>query len=112
MPAHPHHLRNLMQTLAGQVGLDLSVRYEIGAIGTIVEMVEQNIACAVLPFGAVGCHVREGRILARSIAEPEVLLTLALVRSSKRPLSKAHVLVRGMLAEIVAQEHARYWRAG
>lgn len=112
MPAHPHHLRHLMQTLAGQAGLELSVRYEIGAIGTIVEMVEQNIACAVLPFGAVDRHVCEGRILARLIVEPEVFLTMALVRSPKRPLSKAHVLLRGLLTEIVAQERTKYQRVG
>ena len=112
MPGHPHHLRQRMQALAGQAGLELSVRYEIGAIGTIVEMVEQDIACAVLPYGAVDRHVCAGRITARLIVEPEVLMTMALVRSAKRPLSKAHVLVRGLLADIVAAERSPYQRAG
>ncbi len=110
MPAHPHHLRQHVQALAGQAGLDLSVRYEIGAIGTILEMVEQSIACTVLPFGAVERHVAEGRVVARAIIEPEVLLTLALVRSPRRPLSKAQVLLRGLVADIVTQEQSRYQR--
>ena len=112
MPAPPHHLRQRMQELAGQAGLELPVRYEIGAIGTIVEMVEQNIACAVLPYGAVDRQVCGGRIVARRIVEPEVLMTMALVRSAKRPLSKAHVLLRGLLTDIVAEERSPYQRAG
>lgn len=111
MPAHPHHLRQHMQALAGQAGLELPVRYEIGAIGTIVEMVEQNIACAVLPHGAVVRHVSDGRVVARTITEPEVLMALALVRSAKRPLSKAQVLLRGLLTEIVADERSGHQRA-
>ena len=104
-----------MQALAGQAGLELPVRYEIGAIGTIVEMVEQNIACAVLPHGAVVRHVNDGRVVARRIVEPEVLMTMALVRPAKRPLSKAHVLLRGLLTEIIADERSRFpcadWQA-
>ncbi len=112
MPGHPHHLRQHMQALAGQAGLELSVRYEIGAIGTIVEMVEQDIACAVLPYSAVERHVCAGRILARMIVEPEVLMTMFMVHSAKRPLSKAHILVRGLLSDIVATERSPYQRAG
>lgn len=112
MPGHPHHLRQHMQALAGQAGLELPVRYEIGAIGTIVEMVEQDIACAVLPYSAVERHVCAGRILARMIVEPEVLMTMFMVHSAKRPLSKAHILVRGLLSDIVATERSPYRRAG
>lgn len=108
MPAHPHHLRQHVQSLAGQAGLELSVRYEIGAIGTILEMVEQDIACAVLPFSAVDRQVAEGRVVARVIVEPEVLLTMALVRSPRRPLSKTQVVLRGLVTGIVTQEQTRY----
>ncbi len=112
IPGHPHHLRQRLQALAGQAGLELSVRYEIGAIGTIVAMVEQSIACAVLPHGAVERHIASGRIMARLIVEPEVLMTMAVVRSAKRPLSKAHILIRGLIADIVAAERSPYQHSG
>lgn len=112
IPGHPHHLRQRLQALAGQAGLELSVRYDIGAIGTIMEMVEQDIACAVLPYSAVERHISAGRVMARLIVEPEVLMTMAVVRSAKRPLSKAHILIRGMIADIVAAERSPYQREG
>lgn len=107
MPAHPHHLRQRVQRLAGEAGLDFQVRYEIGAIGTILQLVEQNIACSILPFGAVERHVAEGRVMARPIVEPDVMLDLTLVRSPRRQMSKAQVLLRVLLAEIVTEEHSR-----
>ena len=112
MPAHPHHLRQHLQTLAARAGLDLPVRYEIGAIGTIVEMVEQGLACALLPYGAVDRLVCAGRIRARLIVEPEVFMTMALVRSPRSPLSKAHILLRALLTDIVAQVRSPYQRGG
>ena len=50
--------------------------------------------------------------MARLIVEPEVLTAMTIVRSAKWPLSKAQILVRGMLADIVAEERSPYQRAG
>ena len=77
--------------------------YEIGAVSTILEMVERNIACAVLPSGAVARYVSDGRLLARRIVAPELRLTLSLVRSH-RTLSKAQVELRRLLAELAIED--------
>jgi LysR family nitrogen assimilation transcriptional regulator len=104
MPGHPHHLRELLQASAEQEGLEAEVSYEIGAVSTILEMVERNIACAVLPAGAVARSVSDGRLLARKIVAPELRVTLSLVRSSHRALSKAQVLLRRLLADLAIED--------
>ena len=104
MPGLPHHLRALVQASAEREGLEPEFTYEIGAIGTILAMVERNIACSVLPFGAVARHVRDGRIIARTIVDPELRITVSLVRSPRRALSKAEVRLRSLLEQIVGEE--------
>jgi len=104
MPALPHYLRNAVTASAEREGLEVQVRYEIGSIGTILEMVERDIACSVLPFGAVARHLTDGRVIARTIVDPELLITMSLLHSPRRALSKAHVLLRASLAEILANE--------
>jgi LysR family nitrogen assimilation transcriptional regulator len=104
MPGLPHYFRNAVQATAEREGLEAQVRYEIGSMGTILEMVERNIACSILPYGAVARHVSDGRISARTIVNPELHITLSLLHSPRRALSKAHVMLRAFLAEILASE--------
>ena len=102
MPGCPHHLRRLVQASADREGIALHIAYEISAIGTILEMVECGAACSILPAGAIARQVQTGRVTARTIVEPELSVTLSLVRSSRRALSKAHGLVRTLLMELVS----------
>ena len=104
MPGLPHYLRRAVETTGARQGLKAEVRYEIGSIATILEMVERNIACSVLPFGAAVRHLSDGRILARTIVDPELRITMSLLHSPRRALSKAHVMLRAFLAEILASE--------
>ena len=102
MPAYPHHLRRLLHASADREGIELRIAYEISAIGTILELVECGVACSVLPAGAVARLAETGRVVARTIIEPELSVTLSLVRSSRRALSKAHGLVRTLLTELAS----------
>jgi LysR family transcriptional regulator, nitrogen assimilation regulatory protein len=105
MPGLPHYLRAALCGAAHREGLDVDVKYEIGSVGTILEMVERNIACSVLPFGAVARHLRDGRVSVRTIVDPELKITMSLLHSPRRALSKAHVMLRALLSEILASEN-------
>ena len=104
MPGLPHYLRNALHATAQREGLEVEIKYEIASIGTILEMVERGIACSVLPFGAVARHLADGRIAARTIVDPELNITMSLLHSPRRALSKAHVMLRALLTEILANE--------
>jgi LysR family transcriptional regulator, nitrogen assimilation regulatory protein len=106
MPGLPHHLRSAVETIAAREGLEPQIRYEIGSVGTILEMVERNLACSILPYGAVARHLSDGRVAARTIVDPELQVTMSLLHSPRRALSKAHVMLRAFLAEILAGEGA------
>ncbi len=104
MPARPHHLRELLQTTAEQAGLEPEIAFEIGSIATIMELVERNIACTVLPRGAVARCLQDGRVVARTIIDPGLRLTVSLVRSRRRALSRAQVTLRGLISDLVASD--------
>ncbi len=65
-------------------------------------MVEEHIACSVVPRGAIARHVRNKRIAARTIVAPELKVMISLVRSPRLALSKAQVMLRSLLTQIVA----------
>ena len=105
MPGLPHQLRGLLHATAGSIGLEVDVAYEMDSISTTLEIVERNLAGCVLPFGAVAKRFADGRLVARTIVEPRLTLNKALVSSRKgRPLSKAEILLRGMIAELVTAQ--------
>ncbi|WP_185745298.1 LysR family transcriptional regulator [Bosea sp. AK1] len=107
MPARPHHLRELLHSTAEQAGHEPDVAFEIGSIGTIMELVERNIACTVLPRGAVQRYLNDGRVVARTVTDPGLRLTVSLVRSRRRALTRAQVTLRGLISDLVASEPAR-----
>ena len=103
MPALPHQLRSLMVAAMRSQGLEADIAFDMDSISTTLEMVERNMAGCVMPLGAVAKHFADGRLLARTIVEPRLTLTVALVSAPKgRPMSKAEILLRGLLAELVA----------
>ena len=101
MPSKPHHLRGLLQSAADRAGLKLDIVYEMQSLGTTLEMVEREIVSTVLPFGAVARHVATGRLSARTVTEPRLPLTLSIVRSSSRTISRSDILLRRFLTQLI-----------
>ena len=99
-PGPQHHLRAALEELAARRGHGISLAYEVDSLSIMLEMIEGNVACSVLPFGAVARHVDDGRLVARTIVDPVLPLTLALVRSPGRVLSKAETALRSHIVEL------------
>ena len=98
----PHHIRAMLQEAAERRGYELNVAYEVQSLSTLIEMVEQNVAAAILPLGAVAQYLDAGRLVARTIVDPLLPVTFALVRSPRRPWTKTKSLLGERIRELVA----------
>lgn len=113
LPSRPHLLRLIIEDRAREIGAPVEVGHEVDSVAVMKEFVRCGLGCSVLPFGAVSQEVRDGRIVARRIVEPEIERTLHLAFLTSRPSSKAFLavceLMRAVAGEI-ADQGAAGWR--
>lgn len=112
MPANPHGLRELMETSAARLGVQLKIRFEVQSISVMKELVEQGICATVLSYGAVARECREGRLIAAEIVEPAVKRIVYLAYSLRPPRSKARNAVLAFIRELALKQKGVNFDAG
>lgn len=100
LPSRPHGLRLLVDTVAADADVALSVDVELDALSAIKELVEDGAGYTILPYASVHREVAEGRLAARRIFGPPISRSLLLASSTQQPISAA---ARAVMQQIKGQ---------
>jgi LysR family nitrogen assimilation transcriptional regulator len=68
-----------VEEMAGRLGMDLAVAYEVQSIRAVKNLVAKGIAATIMPYGAAEGEPRSGALKARLIVAPSVTRTLMFV---------------------------------
>ena len=89
LPARPHGLRLLVDSLLGEAGISPRVELEIEAMPSTLGLVEKGVGYTILSYSTAHHRVQEGRMRAWRIVEPALTRQLILATSSQRPTTPA-----------------------
>jgi len=84
MPEKGDTVREAVTRVARELGLELSVAYEVRSVSAMKSLVGHGAAASILPLFSVMDEVRNGTLVARPIVRPPVMRTLFLASSSER----------------------------
>jgi LysR family nitrogen assimilation transcriptional regulator len=109
----PHVVRKLLTTAAIENGTLPNVVHEMDSLQTTLSMVEGGLGHTVLPATLAAKAAQEGLVEVRTIVSPEVTRKLHLVRPAQGTPTRAQLLVRNVLIELLqelpaAADEARY----
>lgn len=97
----------LLERIAAQHGVKLAIGMDIQSVAAIRDLVAEDLAAAILPYGGVARMVESGHLSARLIVDPVLSRTYCLVSSDRRPPSAAERAIqdvfRGLVAELIAE---------
>jgi LysR family nitrogen assimilation transcriptional regulator len=100
LPARPHGLRMLIDSMLGEAGIVPRVEIEVEAMPSTLGLVEKGVGYTILSYSTAHARVQEGRMRAWRIVEPGITRQLILATSSQRPTTPA---MRSLVA-MVRQE--------
>jgi LysR family transcriptional regulator, nitrogen assimilation regulatory protein len=89
LPARPHAIRKLVEETAGKQHVELNLCLEVNAFGAIRDLVSCGHGLTILPVSPVLAAVRDGRLRAVRIVNPELFQTVGLMTSSHHPTTLA-----------------------
>ena len=85
LPSAKHGLRRLIETVATEHKLKLSVRIEADSLESILMLVKADLGYSVLPAAPIREEVARGQVQASLLIRPEVTRTLLLAIPANRP---------------------------
>jgi LysR family nitrogen assimilation transcriptional regulator len=97
LPTVGHVLRTLVDGVAAQKSITLDIRFEIDSVQLIRDAVARNLACTILPFCSLIEPIKSARVRVYAITDPTIARMLYLVRSRRRPPSKAVLATRDLI---------------
>ena len=89
LPARPHGLRMLIDSMLGEAGIAPRVEIEVEAMPSTLGLVEKGVGYTILSYSVAHARVQEGRMRAWRIIEPQIQRQLILATSSQRPTTPA-----------------------
>jgi len=99
----PHVVRKLLTAAAMENGTLPNVVHEMDSLQTTLSMVEGGLGHTVLPATLAAKAAQEGLVEVRTIVSPEVTRKLHLVRPAQSAPTRAQLLVRNLLMELLQQ---------
>lgn len=102
LPSRLSLLRQIVEEAAEKTGSQPNVTFNVDSVPAIKEMVKRGLGGTILPYGAIQEEVEAGSLRAKRIEDPELYRTLYLASSSKRPESKAIVVVSRLIEEVAS----------
>lgn len=105
-PGPQHGLRQLIDREAARAGIDLSVRYEIDALDTMIGLVERIRGLAIVPVSAAVGPVADGHISMARIGSGGLRRSLSLVRNPSHVLTHASLRIEHLARAILARRTA------
>lgn len=100
-PDRDHDLRRLIERTAVAQNVTLDVRYELNSAELLRKLVQEGLACAVMPRNAFA-DTADSRLVARQIVEPELVRTQSIAWLVDHALTPAGEAVRKLLLELIA----------
>jgi LysR family nitrogen assimilation transcriptional regulator len=101
LPTVGHILRTLVDRVAEDKGIALDLRFEVDSVQLIRDAVARNFACTILPYCSLVESTRSADVRVYQISEPAIARALHLVRSRRRPPTKAVSAVRELIIESI-----------
>ncbi|MGC9369257.1 MAG: LysR family transcriptional regulator [Paracoccaceae bacterium] len=101
LPSRRHGLRALLDQVCNDIGVELTVEYEVDSLMTLVRMVEDGSVATILPYNAVQRDIAEGRITATQIDPQQLRRILVLATTTHHPVRTPMRIVAQLCAEIV-----------
>lgn len=89
LPARPHGLRMLIDSMLGEAGIVPRIDIEVEAMPSTLGLVEKGVGYTILSYSTAHALVQEGRMRAWRIVEPSINRQLILATSSQRPTTPA-----------------------
>lgn len=103
LPESGDAFRQHVETLAGERGIDLDVRFEVGALQPLRALAANGLAQVFASLHAVRADLEAGRLSAAPLADPPVVRTLMLKLAAERgALPAARRLAQAARDEIAA----------
>jgi DNA-binding transcriptional LysR family regulator len=99
LPTVRHGLRALVDRIAAEQSIVLDVRFELDSVQLLCDAMVGNLACTILPFSSLLEPVKSAHARLCYIREPPIERVLHLVRSRRRPASRAVLAVRELLVQ-------------
>jgi LysR family nitrogen assimilation transcriptional regulator len=99
LPTRGHGLRGIFDSFAQHEDVDLSPKFEIDSLVTIVKLVEQTQLATILPRIAVHRALSEGRLRSHAIVSPRLIRQVVAISHPRRPLNSATNAFIAMLTE-------------
>lgn len=103
LPSRRHGLRSILDGLAHEAGLALTVSVETDSYGALKDLVRHGYGRTVLPLSPIRADVAAGRLTAAPIVDPTPTRRLVLSYPSDRPVSRAARFAGETLAAILAR---------
>lgn len=88
LPSLPNAIRTLIETECARQGLTLKIVFEVDAIGSVLDIVEQGYAHAVLSRDAVEAWNRQSQLRVTPIASPAIVSQAVIATAAERPLTR------------------------
>jgi LysR family nitrogen assimilation transcriptional regulator len=106
LPARPQSLRTQIESEAEARNLALNIRFEIETIEISLKLAERGVAGCILSRGAIVAYDRSAHFRIQRIVEPNLTREMSLLRSRRKPLSRAASLVMPLINRAFGDEPA------
>mgnify|MGYP001809758828 CR=1 FL=1 len=111
LPARPHRLRLMIDTLAMTSRCEIDPVLEIDALPALTEAVRLGEVYTVLPYASVEGMVRRGELSVADIDTPLATRRMALARPTEKPMSPAGLALEQAIIALVCDHAERLrWR--
>ena len=102
LPGLPHGLRQVIEQEMARLGVSLTVRLDIDAMGHIADLVAAGHGFSILPLPAADDALGAGKISIARIAQGALRRTLCLVRNSTQLVTHASVRCEDLTIKVLA----------
>lgn len=111
LPARPHRLRLMIDSLAMTSRCEVDPVLEIDALPALIEVVRLGVAHTVLPYASVEGMVRRGELSVAEIDTPLAIRRMSLARPTEKPMSPAGQALEQAIIKLVCEHAERLrWR--
>jgi LysR family nitrogen assimilation transcriptional regulator len=99
LPTRGHGLRSNIDSFAQNENVELTPKFEIDSLVTIVKLVEHSQLATIVPRVTVHRQLSAGSLRSHSIVSPRLVRSVVSVSHPRRPLNPATKLFVAMLAQ-------------
>lgn len=102
IPTRPNAIRMLIEAEMARIGCRPRIALEIDGVAAILDLVADGAGCAVLSKNAVAASGRPAAFAMRPIGPPALRTALALVSSSRRPVTRTQQAMVDLVRQMAA----------